>query len=123
MKKELKRHIASLLSTGHRHYEMSKMMQCAYCGEKFKKAEREFNRLKKEHSKDFFYKEPIEEKPDKEMAEMGERIADRMKHDKAYNEHIRKLAFGTPKEKREETKKFISDYYAKRGESSRIIIS
>lgn len=90
-----------MLITGHRHEEMTQMLQCNYCGEKFKKAEALFNRMKREHPEEFGV--TIPERPESmKIQNMRDRLEDRIKHDSAYRKHLDILAQGTPEEKRKE---------------------
>ena len=108
---DIKRHMLSLLDTGHRHDEMSKMMACNYCGDKFKNAEKQFNRLYKTYPDRFLIKQ--EEKDDPKVMEMEQQLDDRIKNDSLYQKHLRTLWKGSPEEKRKEVKKFWGGYYEK----------
>ena len=44
-----KKYLMSLLDTGHKHESMTGMLACDYCGDRFKKAEKEYKRLQREH--------------------------------------------------------------------------
>ena len=108
---DLKRHIVGLLATGHKHNEMSKMLECKYCGERFKKAEKEYNRLYKTYPEKFQIKQ--EEKDNPKVLEMEQQLEDRIKNDSLYNKHLRTLWKGSPEEKRKEIKKYWGGYYEK----------
>lgn len=108
---DLKRHIVGLFATGHKHNEMSKMMTCKYCGDRFKKAEKEYNRLYKTYPEKFQIKQ--EEKDSPKVLEMEQQLDDRIKNDSLYQKHLRTLAMGSPEDKKKEIKKFWGGYYEK----------
>lgn len=110
MKADAKRYITGLLDTGHKHEAMSGMLACEYCGDKFKKAEKEYNRLRREKPELFTYKKP--EYPDSpEYQKQVGMLADRLKKDKLYKEHIRLSFFGTEQEKTREDNRANTGYY------------
>ena len=43
-----KRQLMTYLDTGHRHQEMSLMLACSHCGERFKKGQELYNRMLQE---------------------------------------------------------------------------
>ena len=117
----MKKHVLSLLATGHRHEFMSDAMKCGYCGTKFAKAKKEVARLQRMHPEKFIRREI--DTPDRAMENMGDMLEDRMKRDKLYQRHMWLLAHGTPKEKIREMKREQSGYYTRHtGESSVKII-
>ena len=112
MEKSAKDYIMSLLDTGHRHESMTGMLACNYCGGKFKKAEKEYNRLRREKPELFGIKK-LEFKPSSELQEMRGQLGDRLQRDKLYKEHIRLSFKGTPAEQQEEEDRANSGFYTK----------
>lgn len=112
MDADIKKHILSLLATGHPHDEMSKMLECTYCGKKFQKAKDEFERLKKLYPDKFGYEIPQTPESIK-MQNMRQLMEDRIKKDSEYRKHLDILARGTAEEKRKEWRK--EDYFSKKG--------
>ena len=107
-----KKYLMSLLDTGHRHESMTGMLECTYCGEKFKKAEKEYNRLRRE-SPELFQIKKQEFKPSQELIKKREQLGDRLQRDKLYKEHIRKSFLGTPAESKREEERANSGYYTR----------
>jgi len=91
-----KKYITNLLSSGHKHTEMSQQAKCSSCGGRFKKAQKEFNRLYKENPKDFARKEY---EFDRETENIGDKLTERIKYDPLYQKHLQKLASGLEKMK------------------------
>lgn len=112
MEKGVKQHILSLLDTGHRHDEMKKMLACSYCGDRFKKAEKEYNRLRFALPDKFKRKEP-EDIDSPAMLEKEQALEDRIKNDSLYKKHLRTLWKGMPSDKEKEIKKFWGGFYEK----------
>ena len=108
---DAKRHLLSLLSTGHKHDEMTKALNCDYCGVKFKKAQAEFTRLYRQHPEEFQVKQEDYTSP--KVLEMEQQLDDRIKNDSLYQKHLRTLYKGSPEEKKREVKKFWGGYYEK----------
>ena len=108
--KGIKRHLLGLLDTGHKHAEMKDMMECSYCGVKFKKAEKEYYRLRKTYPEKFIRYDP-EPQPDREQENIKGMLEDRIKQDKLYQNHLKLLATGTTEEKKREVKRINSNYY------------
>src|SRR3990167_7137806 len=107
-----KKYIMSLLDTGHRHESMTGMLACDYCGDRFKKAEKEYKRLQRQHPELFKVKKP-EFKASLELTKMREQLGDRLQRDKLYKEHIRKSFFGTPAESKREEERANSGFYTR----------
>ena len=112
MEKSAKNYIISLLATGHPHESMSGMLACNYCGGKFKKAEKEYNRLIRDKPELFGVKQP-EWKPSTELVKMREQLGDRLQRDKLYQKHIRLSFKGTPAESKREEERANSGFYTK----------
>ena len=112
MEKSAKDYIVSLLATGHPHESMTDMLTCDYCGGKFKKAEKEYNRLRREKPELFGIKKP-EFKPSTELKEMRGQLGDRLQRDKLYQKHIRLSFKGTPAESKREEERANSGFYTK----------
>ena len=110
MEASAKKYLLSLLDTGHRHESMTSMLACNYCGGKFKKAEKEYNRLRRDKPELFGVKQP-EWKPSEELVKMREQLGDRLQRDKLYQKHIRLSFKGTPAESKREEERANSGYY------------
>jgi len=115
MEKGIKNYIMGLMTSGgHKHAEMSQTLQCKYCGERMKKAEGEYNRLRRERPEKFAKKERdyLPDYPlDAGTARNLELLEDRMKRDKLYQRHIRLLLDGTPEERRQETARANAGFF------------
>ena len=111
MIKDVKKYLLGLYHTGHCK-SMSEAITCKYCAVKFKKAEFEHRRLRREKPELFGYKQP-EFKPSRETRNMFGMLVDRIKKDKLYKRHVERLAHGTEEEKDEEIKKSNEGYYRK----------
>ena len=109
MDAEIKKHIVRLLSTGHKHEEMPKMLECSYCGERFQQAQDQFEKLKKIYPEKFGYEMPQPKESQKTLA-MRDKLEERIKTDSAYRKHIDILFKGTDVEKAKEWRK--ENYYA-----------
>ena len=112
METSAKKYLLSLLATGHPHESMTSMLACNYCGGKFKKAEKEYNRLRREKPELFGIKKP-EWKPSPELAEKRGQLAERLQRDKLYQKHIRLSFKGTPAESKREEERANSGFYKK----------
>ena len=112
MKQDAKRELMAYLDTGHRHESMTAMSLCKHCGERFKKGEAFYNRLRKEKPELFIYNRP-EFKPSKETRNLFAGLMDRIQRDKLYQRHLKRLSRGTEEEKDEEIKKSNEGYYRK----------
>ena len=111
MKQDVKNYIQGLMVTGgHRHESMTDTLRCVYCGNNFKKAERQYHWLRKEKPELFIKKEP-EYKESEETAQMRQMLIDRLNRDKLYQEHIRLSEKGTLEEKIRENKRANRGYY------------
>lgn len=110
MNKDFKRHLMTYLDTGHRHQSMTDMAKCKHCGDKFTKGKALFERYVKKHPEIIEYTPP-EFKPSEDTKTMFGKLMDRIRKDKAYRQHIEKLAHGTEQEKDEEIAKSNSGYY------------
>ena len=109
MREDVKKYMLGLLHTGHCK-EMSAALACKYCGTKFKKAEAEYNRLRRQHPELFIRKAP-EFQPSPELKNMFDKLTDRVRNDKLYQEHLRLSLKGTPEEQKRETDRANSGYY------------
>ena len=116
MREDVKKYMLGLLHTGHCK-EMFKALACKYCGTKFKKAEAEYNRLRKEKPELFIRKTP-EFQPSPELKNMFDKLTDRVRNDKLYQEHLRLSLKGTPEEQKRETNRANSGYYKRHYDSS-----
>ena len=106
----LKKELLTHLDTVHRHESMTDMAKCGYCGKRYKKGEALWNRMRKEKPELFTYQKP-EFHPSKKTKGLFERLVDRIKRDKLYNRHLKRMAWGTEEEKDEEIKLFNKGYY------------
>ena len=113
MKQDVKKYIQGFMVTGgHRHESMTDTLRCGYCGNNFKKAEKEYTRLRQEKPDLFIRKEP-EYKENPETSKMRELLIDRVKRDKLYQEHLRLSEKGTLEEKIRENKRANRGYYTR----------
>ena len=121
MDAKFKKELMTYLDTGHRHESMSGMMSCDYCGERFKKGEALYNRMRKERP-ELFTRPKQEFQPSEELKEMRHQVVDRIKHDKLYRDHLWKSQYGTPEEQKKEVDLANSGFYKKNsGYSKRFI--
>ena len=96
MDQTFKKHLMGMMTTGgHRHEEMSQTLACKYCGERMKKAEVLYKRMRKEKPELFIRKEP-EFMPSQEIRNMFGQLVDRVKKDKLYRRHLELSVRGTP---------------------------
>ena len=109
MRADFKKYMLGLLYTGHCK-EMSQALACKRCEPKFSKAWSEYNRLRKEKPELFIRKEP-EFQPSPELKNTFEKLVDRVRNDKLYQEHLRLSLKGTPEERKRETDRANSGYY------------
>ena len=107
-----RRQLMTYLDTGHRHNIMSEMMNCDYCGKRFKAGEKFYNRMRKEHPELFIRKTPKFE-PSEELKEMNEQLVDRVKNDKMYRDHLLKSQYGTIEEQNKEADLANKGFYKK----------
>jgi len=107
-----KRQLMTHLDTGHRHASMSDMMACKHCGERFKKGEALYNRMRREKPELFTMKAP-EFQPSDKLREMHTRLVDRVKYDKLYRDHLWKSQYGTIKEQNKEADLANQGFYKK----------
>lgn len=112
MNNQFKRQLLTYLDTGHRHGEISAMMKCTHCGERFKEGEKLYNRMKQEKPELFIYKKP-EFKPSPKLQSMWERLQDRIKQDKLYRKHLELSFKGTPEERQREEDRANNGFYTK----------
>lgn len=78
-------YLTSLLDTGHRHTEFKQMMLCDHCGERFRKAEAEWQRLKVERPEEF--RAPVQKmEPSQKNLNLWDQLMERLKVDKEYRE-------------------------------------
>ena|SRR3990167_1860795 len=117
MRQDLKNRLMGLLKLRHGHVDpftgepsMREALKCNTCGERFKRAEAIYNRMRKEHPEEFVYKEP-EFVPSPELKKDFEMLVHRVKKDALYKRHVNRMAFGTEEEKDEEIKKSNEGYY------------
>ena len=105
----------------HKHLSMTDATQCKSCGYKMVKAQREYNRLIHEYPDKFVRKQP--EEPFSPYTEnLGQMLEDRIKNDTLYQNHLKKLAFGTPEEKQKEMRRMKNGFYEKHtGDAKRIL--
>ena len=106
----LKKELLTHLDTGHGHESMTDMAKCNHCGQKFKKGEALWHRLRKEKPELFAYQKP-EFKPSEKTKGLFGQLVDRIKRDKLYKRHLKRMAWGTEEEKDEEIKLFNKGYY------------
>ena len=109
MDAEIKKHIVRLLSTGHKHEEMTKMLECSYCGERFQQAQDQFEKLKKIYPEKFGYEMPQPKESQKTLA-MQDQLEERIKTDIAYRKHFEVMTQGKAEEQIKEWRK--EKYYA-----------
>ena len=119
----IKRRIVNMLVPGdHRHLSMMDAAQCKSCGIKMVNARAELSRLMKKYPEKFKRKE-VETKEDKEASNLNYLLEERIKTDKLYQEHHRKLLFGTPEEKRLEMARIRNNFYEKHaGDKTKTLI-
>ena len=97
---------------GHQHESMTDTIKCSGCGNAFKKAEKEYNRLQRTNPELFDYKEP--EYPDSpELNEMRNQLKDRLRRDPMYKKHLYLSFKGTPSERKRENERANSGFYTK----------
>jgi len=111
MQSDVKKYMLGLLHTGHCK-EMSQALICERCEPKFSKAWSEYNRLRKEKPELFTRKE-LEFQPSSELKEIFGQVADRVKHDKMYRDHLWKSQYGTIEEQNKEADLVNSGFYKK----------
>ena len=121
MDTELKKQLLTYFATGHRHADRTSMAACNYCGERFKKGEALFNRMRKEKPELFIRKKP-EFKPSEELREMLGQVQDRVKHDKMYRDHLWKSQYGTIEEQNKEADLVNSGFYKKNSGYNKVIL-
>ena len=108
--KEIKNHIVSILSPrDHKHLEMTEAIQCKSCGKRMVKAQSEYHRLRMQHPEKFVQQSI--ETYSKEEENMKDMLAERLKNDIMYREHVKKMAVGTIEEKKEEAEKINNNFY------------
>ena len=112
MQADFKQQLMTYMDTGHRHAAMSDMLACAHCGDRFKKGEELYNRMRKEKP-ELFIREKPEFKPSKKLQEMFGQLADRVKYDKMYRDHLWKSQYGTIEEQNKEADLANSGFYKK----------
>ena len=110
MEKDLKSYMMSLMSSDHRHESMSDMMLCGSCGQRFKKAEKVYNEIRRSHP------EKVKRKPQdvpftSETENLGQMLTDRIRQDNEYRKHLKLLAFGSPEQRTKELLKEKSGFY------------
>src|SRR5437870_7321006 len=111
MQKDVKKYIQSLMVSGaHRHESMTDTMKCDTCGVNFKKAEFEYNRLRRQKPELFTRKTP-DEPMTSELGNQWAQLEDRLKKDKLYRKHVEILAHGTFEEKKRESERMNSGFY------------
>ena len=85
----IKRHLLSILYSGHRHEDMTEALMCYVCGVKMKKWEAEHNRPKRIYPNEFIRKEP-EYRPSQQTQAIGQLLEERLKTDKNYRKQVEK---------------------------------
>jgi len=110
-----KRELMTYLDTSHRHPDMTSMMACAHCGERFKKGEALYNRMRKEKP-ELFVREKPKFEPSEKLKEMHGQLVDRVKHDTAYRDHLYKSQYGTIEEQNKEADLANSGFFKKNGD-------
>lgn len=113
MDRDIKQYIMNVMKSGTsgcNHLEMTQALNCPTCQMKMIKAQSELKRLSKEYPEKFIRKEP-EYKNSHEVERNIELLADRLGKDRLYQQHLTKLATGTPEEKRKEAIKGNKGYY------------
>ena len=111
-----------MLATGHRHAEMSQTLACKYCGERFKKAEQLYNRMRREEPELFVHKKP-EFKPSAELQNDWDNLQERVKKDKLYRKHLELSFKGTPEERKREEDRANEGFYKKHSDYQRVSFS
>ncbi len=93
---------------------MSEQLACKKhdCAKRFKEAQELFNRYRLEAPELFAYQRP-KMPMSKRTAEMMEQYKDRIIRDSLYKHHLKKLFYGTEREKSEEIAKDEAGYYKK----------
>ena len=105
-----KKQLMTYLDTGHRHADMTAMLACSHCGERFKEGERFYNRMRQEHPELFIRKKPKFE-PSQELQSDWSDLQKRVKEDKLYRKHLELSFKGTPKERKREEDRANSGFY------------
>src|SRR3990167_2403443 len=112
MQADFKRQLMTYLDTGHRHTEMSQMMACSHCGDRFKKGEELYNRMRREKP-ELFIRESPKFEPSEGLKEMHAQLVDRVKHDKPYRDHLDRSQYGTIEEQNREADIANSGFFQK----------
>src|SRR3990167_165695 len=107
-----KRQLMTYLDTGHRHADMTSMLSCDHCGDRFKKGEALYNRMRKEKP-ELFIREKPKFQPSEELKEMHAQVVDRVKHDKMYRDHLWTSQYGTIEEQNKEADLANEGFYKK----------
>lgn len=106
------------LDTGHRHASMTDCLACSHCGDRFKKGEQLWNRMRRERPELFTRQKP-QFQPSQKLQNDWDMLQERVKNDKLYRKHLELSFNGTPEErKREEdraNKGFYSRFYSEGG--------
>ena len=112
MEKTFKKQLMTYLDTGHRHADMTSMLSCDHCGDRFKKGEALYNRMRKEKP-ELFIREKPKFQPSEELKEMHAQVVDRVKHDKMYRDHLWTSQYGTIEEQNKEADLANEGFYKK----------
>ncbi len=119
MRADFKKKLMHMLKLKHPHPDpftkqpsMKEALSCKECGEQIVQAQELYNRYRKTNPEWFTYQEP-EFIRSPELEKDYDLLTERKQKDPLYKEHIRKLTFGTEKEKDEEVKKSNEGYYQK----------
>ena len=119
----VKKHIISIMKGGTggcRHQEMRQALRCKTCGDKMVRAQSEYNRLYKTRPELFKRQEP--EYKDRISENKADMLADRIKTDKLYINHLKLLQYGTPEEKKREMARMNRNYYKRHTGENRVKI-
>jgi len=118
MRKDFKNKLMQMLKLKHTHLDpftkqpsmKQALLACKECAKQLADAEALYKKYRRNHPEMFERKEP-EYKRSEELEKDYDDLAERVKKDPLYKEHIRKLTSGTEKEKDEEVKKSNEQYY------------
>ena len=121
MEAKFKRQLMTYLDTGHRHESMSGMAACKYCGDRFKKGEALYNRMRREKP-ELFTGPKQEFQPSDKLREMHTLVVDRVNHDKLYRDHLWKSQYGTIEEQNKEADLANQGFYKKNSNYSKKVL-
>jgi len=121
MEAKFKRQLMTYLDTGHRHESMLGMAACKYCGDRFKKGEALYNRMRREKP-ELFTGPKQEFQPSDKLREMHTLVVDRVNHDKLYRDHLWKSQYGTIEEQNKEADLANQGFYKKHSNYSKKVL-